>query len=228
MEIQYIIKPDNQIYRRQVIADERIDILPQIMDQLTRDSMAVFHSIFELPEYGKIHAVRHQGMTFFTLKPSRILIDAHYVMNNGYLVPVFKGATGASRMRLAWTPPAGMWLNMLISSTDAYAHSKTWLFATDGEFRTYRVPIANLFEDCGVCLGKFDGYREDALAFVKHVIQQYETAPYNADLAYYENQTIRMFRWLPKGTGFEVVAPTENWTTLCQLVSADVTKYLRL
>lgn len=61
---------------------------------------------------------------------------------------------------------------------------------------------------------------------VDMVITQFETAPYNADLAYHETCTVKMFRFEPEGSGFKSVPPVEEWQKLCQLVSVDIQKYV--
>jgi len=227
MEHNYIIKPDGQIYRRVIYPDEKMDVNGQIMEALVHDAISKVGALFELPGYGPVDLIKHRDMLYWRLYPERLIIDAPFMVHQGHTVPVFKEPAGSTRMRLTWTPPASMLLRLLISSNQGFEHQKTWMFALDGSGKTYRLPIANLFEDCGVCLGKSGyGYGDTGMQFLKNVLTQYETAPYNADLAYYENDTIKMFRWQPEGSGFKVIPPEGDWTKLCQLVSVEISKYL--
>lgn len=232
MKIRYIIEPDGQIFRETVYPPEKMNVDQAIVDELTRESVTTIRGVFAKDNYGLANLTKHHNQYLAAVYPRRLVLDAPFMMHQGHMVPVFKGPNASSRMRLEWKPPEGMGLVLAMSMTCTQGSGfmwelvKSWLFAVDSKKCYYRLPLGNVFEDAGLCLGNFYVTTPTLKEVVDMVITQFETAPYNADLAYHESSTVKMFRFAPEGSGFRSVPPEGEWQALCQLVSVDIQKYL--
>ncbi len=114
----------------------------------------------------------------------------------------------------------------------AYPHGtttiveKAWLFAVGPKKGIYRLPLANVYADCSLCLGQYENFGPTHREGIEKTIDQFQKSKWNADLWEAPDLTQRCFRWKVLDKGFEVMEPDGKWTELSQKISTPVTSFL--
>jgi len=237
---EYIIRPDGGIYRR-TISEAEIEVTDQLMSIMVRDVTYKVANAFTLDKTGWVGLAITPGITYATVSLERLLIKAPWRLNNeGILTPNFGSKTDPV-VSVRWTPPPRMGLRFImhiipgnrIGSTPRMRHHAVafWLFAVD--YRPvppvfYRLPIANVHEDCSCCTGADNGQMGDTLIeAVRKSMDNFDQALYNADLWRNAELTQSMFRVKPIENGvFESIAPPGNWIDLCSKVGSNTTAFI--
>lgn len=154
-------------------------------------------------------------------------IDTHFVIvqrgDETYLTPSWRSVPGSVRKQLKWEVPE--WLRLFIHVEIASGASDTMLFAIyNGE--TYKLPLANIFPDGRVCMGRDgDGYdwepefSRGIIGVVEECIEHLQGSEYNNDLNPGDVSAL-MFKWNVET--LEQIFPEENERLLTPLSSPEL------
>jgi hypothetical protein len=239
---EYVIKPDGSILVR-LTSESEVDIGREVLEKLTESSSLKMREIAFLKKWGMVHANQIGAKTvYWTVDIDRIHLHCPFKLVKDVLVPVFSSLSD-TMMHVDWVPEKGKMKDCrlrLMVQTLQHSDEKTepdqlfiggtvWLFAIDGKDRFWRLPLANMYEDCHCCTGSQDTYGESHLTSLEKVLTMFHGSPWNKDLWDSANETQRLFRFSPdEKEGFKTLEPEITWTNLCRKVSTSATSYLIL
>ncbi len=234
-EREYVLKKDGSLSRR-TITEVELDVSEEFVRRISQNVTMKLPNFMEMPGYGNLgFAVDTAGSMYFTVPLQRMIIRApwHLIKEQGILVPMF-GNKADPLITIPWDVPSGMALNLMVSVGKSmergampFATYGLWLFAMSSDKATWRLPIANVHDDCSCCTGQ-TVYGKTILGTLNAGIKNFESSSYNADLWKDALLTHRCFRLKPlSGDKFETLPPeAANWTELCIRVGTEVTNYL--
>lgn len=226
---EYVITAEGQIARRQ-IAESVVDVTEAMLQSMSSTVTRRFKGVFDLPGHGTVNVVVGDGWNHWTVPMPKLILRAPFRMRNDCLVPAFNSSTDPV-LTLDWLPP--MRVSMLIAERQVdHKRGNSWLFAGGDLQDLWRLPLANIFEDCKLCLGEqTNPILANSMECLKLTISHFNNARYNADLWSNTEGTFNMFRFKPKNEGFEqqpLLAGTD-WRTLCTRIVGDASSnYLYL
>jgi hypothetical protein len=243
----YLITREGKMFRRYTQLDE-IDPGEAIQKAYAQNITTTARNFMELPGHGLIHLVQQQaeGILHVSVPLETINFRTSFkaiTTDEGYknqLYPSFhdKHATDPM-MEIEWVRADAMLkqeatmrlrFHVLLKPNNdggwyAFDH---YLYAFDGRGVAFRLPIANIFDTCQLCMGEYNSKSETAIGTVQKALQQFRTATWNADL--FKNATdvwkfIR-FKALDKGFATQPIIPP--WTTMCAKVNTAYLKYCQV
>jgi hypothetical protein len=229
MPTEYILNETGSIIRR-TTTDQELDVSHRLTAVLMKSASIVTPRMFEIPEYGMVGLNAKPDSYSLTVPVKRLMIRAPWKLADGFLVPNFSSSNDPI-MTITWWVPEGMTLKMLIAvqnyTESIFAMTNMWLFAIDSRGATYRIPLANIHDDCHVCHGQKDIIHQTLQGLVSVCLQRFEISKYNADLWKSAEQTQRFFRVKP-GTkdSFEQQSIDGDWTKLCLKVATAACKLM--
>lgn len=239
MPIEYVIREQGAIVRRNVREDV-LNVPPDFLQRLNGDTNLIVRDIMtasgpqqfsELPVHGRIGT----KYSYYTMRLPAIVFQCTFKTIAGDPLILFPDFTGGQELVMVWEAPHSMALAFVVSvNHDRHPTTPTqWLFAVDPQGVTWRLPIANLFEDCKLCLG--DGWADPGShsSCVSQALQQLIKSPWNKDLwgaaGNVRDHTAAMFRWSVDKEGKRSQLPVpENWQPLCTKVAVDAFKHVVL
>lgn len=233
MPIEYVIKEDGGVYKRTLAVDHPIDIMPTIAQVFQSSAMFKLDAMFNLtdfdePFFGNVAittSLDNPNNFWASVRVKSLNLNTTFDLIDGVLTPRF--LEGGTRLEIPWRMPETMKLvlGMMVVNygDDGYKLGKHYLVAYDSANRTWRLPIANLYETLELCHGQQPGYHPTLGKAVLVGAQTFRSSQWNRDLSSIHSQdhTKQMFRFKPLNTGFEQlpILPTPaEWTTLCHKV----------
>lgn len=135
--------------------------------------------------------VRHGADRYTVFAPVLGLrLDTRFKSERGVLIPVFRDASGSTQAVGHWSPPSTMKLWLIVTATFGSANrvftgGYAYLIAVrPGSTGTYRLPLANVYNDGRLCLGRDNLPPVDTLVGAWDTANQaLQNAPWNGDLA---------------------------------------------
>ena len=190
-------------------------------------------NVFEIPKWGLVDLTTTTGTVhYYTVNIAKIPMTTRFrlIKDEGVLVPNFSSDTDPV-MQMEWQVGVVPDMRLQIQVHVANGRSiNAYMFARDKKGNCFKLPLANVFDDCRLCLGEYDTYGENHQQIVAKMLEQFEKAQWQRDLWSAPEKTHRFFRWKPlEKKGFEVLPPVLNgspWTSLCDKVSIATTQYL--
>ena len=219
------INADGKFFRR-VVTEEEIEISESIRAELSQDivvkSKHMFDSIGDL-NYGHVSASFNDGdSAMYTVPVYSMSLRAPFECTGGVAWPRF-ATSNLQPLAMRWTPPDGMRVYLMVE-LEACNIKRTWLPALSDDSAIWRLPIANLHENCMLCNGDMETAYETQFECVKAAVKQFESSSWNADLYSSANtglqgKTKELFSY-EGSDGKLVQKPTAlDWKPLCTLVS---------
>ena len=203
---EIILQTVGSFVERQV-SERTLNAGQHVLDTLTENLTRQFRNVFNLPNWGFVHANVGLNDTLWSIAIDRIPLHARFKLINQVMVPMFASTTDIE-MPLVWKVPAGIKVvfAVLTKAEDGIVSVEgNWLFACDRENRGYRLPLPNLHDDCRICTGQFEGDQETAFACVQASLEQFNRSKWNADLMRTIEQSQKFFRFQPTKDSFETL-----------------------
>lgn len=120
-------------------------------------------------------------------------------------------------------------LRPVSSASDArWRNVDHYLYAFDERKAAYRLPLANLYETCRVCMGDYASLSPTVLGAVLLALEQFRKASWNSDLFNDQEITRKVVRFKPLEKGFETLPVRGTWTEYCDKVATANLKLLTL
>jgi hypothetical protein len=230
-ETEYVLQRDGSITRR-ITTEQKVDVSDQVVSALTQNTHAKLPNVASHPRMGKVGLCLVGAESYWTVNLSHLVMRCPWrLTSSGVLVPMFNSTTDPV-MTINWVVPDGLRLKMLvrvIHDKSGEAAQASWLFATDPKLSgTWRIPIANVHDDCSCCTGCTAKIADNSLDAVAKWIENFDQAPYNADLWRGAEQTHKFFRVKPAGSGEFETQPIDAkyWSDLCVKIGIAVSAYL--
>lgn len=239
---EFVISRDGRFYRRYETMEE-IDPGNELQKVFTTAVHTTTRNLLELQGHGPIHLVAQQAEN--TMHVSVPMNEINFkttfkVITEGahkdQLYPSFatKNST-ETMMEIPWKleqamekQDASMRIRfhvMCRPNGDGWYAVDHYLYAFDGRGVAYRLPIANLFDTCQVCMGEYNSMHQNLIGTVQKAIQQFRTASWNADLFKNANDVWKFIRFKALPEGFETQPITVPWTTMCAKVAPAFLKF---
>lgn len=229
------ITPDGKCHMVEEIVSER-DVKADLITSLCQDAEIITRRAFRAPNGNPctIIATREKDICFTDLKSIRL--NASFKVDNNKLVhPYFlKTEENLASMQLEWPVPSSMRLLFISkiacreSGCASHADQHNWLMALDAGKRFWRLPLPNLFDDCAICMGHFNGQSQTMQESLALALDQFDKSSWNADLSSERQQELSKAMFSFKsvdGDKFEVVH-VENWQSCCDKVSTSISNLI--
>lgn len=242
---QFIVTPEGffreDITRREVMPSEALQ------KAFATTIVATTRDFLELPGHGLVHCVYEQATAIWhfsvpmetinfrtTFKP---ITEATY---KDQLYPSFLHKDSEETvMEIEWNraeacskQDAQCKIRFLVQVKQnagggyyAYDH---YLFAFDGRGVAYRMPLANLYDTCQVCMGQYDSKTTSAMGSVIQALRQFRIAPWNSDLFRTPETVWKFVRFKALEKGFATQPIVGSWTTLCERTSPPQLKFCQV
>lgn len=179
---------------------------------------------------GFVNMVSKGPQIAFTVQLASLPLRARFVADeaNKCIVPAFDSESAP--MFLEWTPPPSMRLVLMITMLpNTCSVHEQYLVAICSRGRFWRLPMTNIYENCRLCTGKYDGHGFSYADAIGKALNQLVASDWQKDLrdaggASTMANSKLMFRFKPKETeGFDQLEPhTEDWTSLCVKVGTPI------
>lgn len=216
--------------------------------QFAGDASFIMRNVFEANLKGfpafRSHLISTQASRTVVTRLPFIRLNCHFeLMKDGMLSPKFFHRNQPEKEKfikssLQWSPPEDMILmfacpligfnNPRITSSD----SKPYLIAYNPQKQAWVLPLPNLYEDCSVCNGQFDGNGTSYQMAFEKCLQQFLLSDWNTDLINSTNAVYaqRMFRFVPASGETEQMnwhddkaGDARSWQKFCTKVGTPVT-----
>ena len=217
---EIILQTDGSFVER-LVSERTLNVGQGVLDTLTENITRPARNVFNIPDWGFVHASVGRNDTLWSVPINRIPLHARFKLINQVLVPMFASSTDIE-MPLVWSVPAGVKVVFAVltkQEDDIVSVEGNWLFACDKDNRGYRLPLPNLHDDCRICTGQFEGDQENAFECVKASLEQFGKSKWNADLMRTIEQSQKFFRFKPTKDSFETLPIQGEWTGLCNKIS---------
>lgn len=239
---EFVISREGRIFRRTETLDE-IDPGNELQKVFTTSVSTTTRNLLELEGHGPVHLVAQQAENMMHLSVPmnqinfrttfRAITEGKY---KDQLYPSFavKSST-ETMMEIPWVvadamakQDASMRIKFHVMCRphgDGWYAVDHYLYAFDGRGVAYRLPIANLFDTCQVCMGEYNSVHPNLLGCVQKALQQFRTATWNADLFKNANNVFEFIRFKALPNGFETQPISVPWTTMCPKVAPAFVKF---
>lgn len=233
--LEFIMNPEGRILKR-TINEELLDVQDSLLDAIGGSVSRVAYHVFPLPELGMVNMRINEGsVCYYTVRLKSIPMKSPFRLVENVLVPNFSSNVDPV-LPLIWTPPEGMGLAMLIiiqsAKVDVNKYESStefqYLVAFDAKTALYRMPLANVYDDGRLCLGRFDAVANSHVEVIDKVLAQFKASQWNSDLWRKPELSQKMFRFKPSNENFEVLPPLEPWQKLCEKISTGILNNLVL
>lgn len=228
---EYVINSEGAVLRR-VITEAELDLSDNFIQTLCRDVNIKMPLAWAIPEIGDVGLCVQPSQAYATVSLQRLRIRCPWRLNaSGNLIPMF-GSNADPVMTLDWTPPKELhpkFLIMLVPSANkSWLARAFWLFALNPVDRTFwRMPIANVHDDCSCCTGTERIPGTSAQDVVRKAVDNFDQANYNSDLWRNAEFTHAFFQIKPLADSkFQMIAPSGNWWDWCTKVGTSVGEFV--
>ena len=160
----------------------------------------------------------------------KLPMQAPFLVEGTSMYPVFDGVYPI--MKMDWIIPKNMLVYLAVSCTGTMDCIDQFLVACDSAKRMWRLPISNLYADCRLCPGRFDGHGRDLIELLNKVWVQFYNGSWNSDLFgdssfARRNSSKTLFSYKIDNEKIEQTNTPENWHELCEKVSTEfLTQYI--
>jgi len=246
---QFIISDSGVFYREDIT---RREIVPGDAFQraFTTNIVSTCRNLLELPSHGPVHMVYEQMQQTWHFSVPMESINFRTTFKaigkddkyKDQLYPTFAPKESSeTQLEIEWNRAAAMAnqdatmrIRFLVQvkpdsrNPDAYYAHDHYLFAFDGRGVAYRLPIANLFDTCQVCMGSYDSKSTTAMGAVIQALRQFRSASWNADLFKSSDTIWKFVRFKALEKGFETQPIIGAWTTMCEKVAPPQLKFCQV
>lgn len=239
---QFVIEADGQIFREDI---NRIAVDPgdALQRAFTTGICTRVRNIMEIPGYGMAHMVYEadQVTQHWSIPMEKINFRTTFRANeNGELYPTFAAAnqTVEPIIEIEWDKAQAMsgqestmnirFIALVKATGEQWYVVDHYLYAFDGRKTCYRLPIANLYDTCQICMGEYRSTANTALESVQKALAQFRTASWNSDLFYNESDIQKFIRFKPLEKGFQTLPIKSGWTTSCQKIATAYLKFVEI
>lgn len=235
--IEFVLRPGGEIVRRDM-SEYPVAVPDKLLEAINKDVSIPLHALLNIDDWGWMGMMVTGGKVHYvTVQAKRIILRTAFDLidkKEKILVPNF--ASSDPQMELAWTPPPDMGIVILMTiqqHKDAdYSIPKCFLYAMDERPQYWRLPLSNIYDDCGICEGRAIGRFPTMMAAVMDMLTTFDRSRWNRDLwgNDVKERTQTMFRFQDQGEGKVIALPPgeKKWTKLCEKVATDVQKYIVL
>lgn len=234
MKDEIVIKEDGKLFLRRIPDEIELDVNDALVKELSGNLMVKSRNVATIPEWGTVHlAAKAGGEIWWTVKLKSLPLMSYYEVSSGGVVyPFFKQSSAiAPLFPLKWQVPDSM--NLFLTARTGKDGEReymieSYLFAQCSNKRFWRLPLANLFETCKLCLGNESVYAETSLDVLKATLVRFEKAQWNADLSdRLGDKPEKFFRFKAADSGFETLPiDASDWTALCEKVAVLEMEYV--
>lgn len=223
---------------------EDIKLNDSFMDNLMVNSARKMTSVFPAMvidpslEQGKVHvnAINSSGDANWTVELPFLPITCPFKVDGDSLMTPAFGKTENPMVSVSWKPLEHMRLYWVVMITRSGVEKVPWTtgyqyvvaYHTDGTF--HKLPVSNLYDDCRLCTGTYDGSAATHLEVLQKSWVQLVKAEWQGDLwhdkgAAYQERTDRLFRFKPAERGFEQLKPSvqkeKKWTDYTDKIATE-------
>jgi hypothetical protein len=236
---EIVILPDDTMEHRTTTITP-IQGTQAIIDQLSREAMLTAYRVFNLPGWDSPANIRiSKTDCYVTVELKRLPLRCPFrpVKDKGYIVPVLDSQLDPV-FSLNWVPVDSMRLVSLfaigrqgasVPSASQISSHPMWLFAMSKDNRYWKLPLGNIHDDGKICLGSgANTVGNSVQEAVSNTLEHFEHAEWNADLWRNASNTMRMFRFMPKNSGFDQLPCDGTWTDLCTKIAPAVASQISL
>jgi hypothetical protein len=236
---QYLrIEPDGEIY----LADVRYtrkELSKTIADKLAKDITRTIANFTQLDGL-RVGIAMTANEVFIGVRLNRLNIHTTYNVGSvdKLLHPRFavKRSTDASELPFlpaTWTVPPTM--NLMFAARihshgtcEPYSdpNQSCYLIAYDNRRAAYKLPMGNLYADCSVCMGDFNGEAENSIGAFLKAYQQLCKSDWNGDLMERQDMADKLFSFKLTADSTECVPFNGDWAPLCEKVATPVTNII--
>ncbi len=244
---QFIINQEGRIFREYRKIDE-INPGDALQRAFTINVVTTARNLMELPGYGPLHVVHQQSENciHFSVPMETINFRSTFkaiTADEGYkdqLYPTFANKDSSEPIiEIEWNRADAMIkqdatmrirFHVMVkpSGTDQWSVVDHYLYAFDGRGVAWRLPIANLYDTCQVCMGVYNSASPTALGALHKALAQFRMAPWNSDLFYNAETVWKFIRFKALEKGFHTQPILAPWTTLCAKVSIAYLKFCQV
>lgn len=226
------------------VTDRQIDLESVLLPRLLKQQTILFPPLFTVNYLGKTVPVtltaRGPGEGYVTIELPALQLHSTYLMSGSVLVPTF--GAGGDRMQPVWVNqwPDKFRIALLghfihQPKTEGVGHpywylNMVWLFAFDTKDNsTWRLPLANLYDDCRVCTGN-DTPTEGVLSVcIQKALALFSASFWGGDFYKTPTESPRFFRFKAKKDQFETQPFLgDRWQDLCRKVAVGISREVRL
>jgi hypothetical protein len=176
------------------------DISEEIARQFSSGVTISLKNAFEVKQ-GVASVIASATQKFCCVELERINLTAHFSLGQGniltprFFAPKDEVGQGLPKTTMVWHPPANMTLVFAVSMSQAETgNAKDWfsngyqqafLIAYDPIRRAYLLPLPNLYDDCAICMGEFNGRDYSMQTSFQKALEQFDHSAWNSDLLGY-------------------------------------------
>jgi len=239
---EFVITRDGRIFKRRETMEE-IDPGNALQKAFTTAVQTTTRNLLELEGHGPVHLVAQQAEN--TMHVSVPLNEINFrttfrAISEGdqkdQLYPSFAAKSSTeTMMEIPWKVQDAMAKQdatmrirfhvMCRPHGDGWYAMDHYLYAFDGRGVAYKLPFANLFDTCQVCMGEYNSIHPNLLGCVQKALQQFRTASWNADLFKNGSDIWKFVRFKAMEKGFDTQPILVPWTTMCPKVNPAFLKF---
>lgn len=244
---RFIIDTEGRIFREHNTIEE-IDPGEALQRAFTTNVVTTARDLMELPGYGPIHMVHQQSENaiHFSVPLETINFRTSFkaiTADDGYkdqMFPTFAHKdSGEQIIEIEWNRADAMAkqeatmrirFHVIIkpSPSGGWSAVDHYLYAFDGRGVAYRLPLANLYNTCRVCMGEYNSRDPYALGTVQKALAQFRIAPWNSDLFESGHNIWEFVRFKALEKGFHTQPILKPWTTYCTKLSTATMKFCQV
>lgn len=216
-------------------------VTEKIMEKFTKNISLNLKRAFPCEETGGTASIICTNTERYAVARLKVIkLNCHFrLVGDKVLVPVFVGKETSREGYIAaapeWTVPDDM---ILLFAARIYNFNDVgrplatnpdhscYLIAYDKDKRSYRLPISNVYDDCAICMGKFNGDADTASEALSLAMRQFNASDWNADLSGETTNSDSLFRFKTKDELTECLPPAYPWPKLCKVVSTPITQLI--
>lgn len=245
---QFMVDLEGRIFRHYSQIEE-IDPGDALQRAFTQNVVTVARNLMELPGHGLIHMVHQQSenAVHFSVPLETINFRTTFkpiTADEGYkdqLFPTFAHKdSNEPIMEIEWNRADAMAKQEAtmrirfhvivkpVSGADMWVAADHYLYAFDGRGVAYRLPLANLYNTCRVCMGEYNSKAPSALETLQKALAQFRIAPWNSDLFESGHNIWEFVRFKALEKGFHTQPIIKPWTTYCTKLATATLKFCQV
>ncbi len=236
------LNPDGTSFIVRELYEQR-DITQCILNQIASERSLLIKDAFKIADWNINLVIKNEGMHAICRLPS-LNLTAHYTTNSEkILVPVFmkendERAANHVLIPAVWDIPDGMRLMFSAAVADwntddlpqTFPNQCCHLVAFNSSGQAWQLPLPNLFDDCSVCMGQFNGRGPTIQDAVGLALGQLHKSSWNSDLVegkVPQSQSLFRFKMTDKAVECVPLADGVKWESFCKKVSTPITDKMK-
>ena len=218
------------------VYEEQRQVSEELLKKLSTNTQTVIKNMFSLGPNVISISMSKTEMIAVTKIEKLGLTSCFELGADKMLHPVFIAKQDAKSQKMPvisaeWVVPPSM---TLVFAARIYDFAKAKLFtapdascylmAFDSGKRAWRLPLPNLYDDCAICMGSFEGSGTTIQEAFAKALSQFVKSDWNSDLLGDNKQTnaTKLFSFTPTKEGVETSPFTSDWTVLCPKIATPV------